>query len=253
MAPEQALWTVPYGASPAWQSVRMTDRPLADGTRDVRRWPSDPLQLVDTGRCPACFTPLAGPRCRACDLDLDVPAAAELLALSTRVYDGELARQSLISQMRAAQAARTEWAQAEADVRVAPPVAAAGSVDAAVAVGSAAAVGSAVAAGPSAGLGVAPVVRPEQVTATLAPPPLPPAANPAPGPAAPSRPARSGVQVLLLTLGVVLISVTAVVFLFVAYLVASLLDRGPRFLREDDPEFHAVDRSRSAAGLRRMG
>src|SRR4030095_1837950 len=37
-----------------------------------------------------------------------------------------------------------------------------------------------------------------------------------------ARPARSGVQVLLLTLGVVLISVAAIVFLFVAYLVASL-------------------------------
>ena len=37
-----------------------------------------------------------------------------------------------------------------------------------------------------------------------------------------TTPRRSGVQVLLLTLGVVLISVTAVVFLFVAYLVASL-------------------------------
>ena len=35
-------------------------------------------------------------------------------------------------------------------------------------------------------------------------------------------PRRPGVQVLLLTLGVVLISITAIVFLFVAYLVASL-------------------------------
>ena len=45
----------------------------------------------------------------------------------------------------------------------------------------------------------------------------PPAAT-----ATPTAGGRSGVQVLLLTLGVVLISITAIVFLFVAYLVASL-------------------------------
>ena len=55
--------------------------------------------------------------------------------------------------------------------------------------------------------------------------PLPPQdvaeAIAAPEPTTPAR-RRSGVQVLLLTLGVVLISVAAIVFLFVAYLVANL-------------------------------
>lgn len=50
----------------------------------------------------------------------------------------------------------------------------------------------------------------------------PPWAPAQPVPAASVAPRRSGVQVFLLTLGVVLISVTAIVFLFVAYLVASL-------------------------------
>ncbi|WP_159607004.1 hypothetical protein, partial [Agromyces humi] len=59
----------------------------------------------------------------------------------------------------------------------------------------------------------APTIPADQAAA-VAPPPA--------GPTTAKTGGRSGVQVLLLTLGVVLISITAIVFLFVAYLVASL-------------------------------
>lgn len=167
----------------------MTDRPLPDGSRDVRRWPSDPSLFVDTGRCPACFSPLSGARCRVCGLDLAVPASVELLALSARVRDAELERQSFITRMRADQAAREQTAPAP--VTAVPPA--------------------------------APGAVPQHVESPPPPPLAPPAGR---AMAAPTPPApRSGVQVVLLTLGVVLISITAVVFLFVAYFVASFAAR----------------------------
>ncbi len=36
----------------------------------ARRWPADPAQLVDTTRCPACFSTLTSTRCDVCGLDL---------------------------------------------------------------------------------------------------------------------------------------------------------------------------------------
>ncbi|MDQ0892543.1 SCO7613 C-terminal domain-containing membrane protein [Agromyces ramosus] len=170
----------------------MTDRPLG-AARDLQRWPADPDQLVDTTRCPACFAPLDSTRCRECGLELGVPAAAELLALSTRVHAELIARRSLITRMRVEQAT----AERAAAVAAVPPVAIAPATSAPT-VATVAAVPPAASAPPS---------------------PLPPAASV--GEAAP-RSSRSSVQVLLLTLGVVLISITAIVFLFVAYLVATL-------------------------------
>ncbi|RNB50473.1 hypothetical protein EDM22_07075 [Agromyces tardus] len=139
-----------------------------------------------------------------CGLQLAVPAASELLAASTRVYEAERGRQAVIARMRSDQAAAFEAAGAAAWWSTAParpPVPAAAAPAAPVA-------------------GAAPV-------ATTAAPVAAPAGGGAPGApptvaAGPPAPRRSGVQVLLLALGVVLLSVAAIVFLFVAYLVASL-------------------------------
>src|SRR5215216_3947354 len=99
---ESGLWMVHHSAHPAWQSVPMTDRPQA-APGDLRRWPADPDQLVDTTRCPACFSQLSATRCAVCGLDLGVPAATELLAVGTRMHAEERERQAIITRMRAAQ------------------------------------------------------------------------------------------------------------------------------------------------------
>ena len=208
VTPERALWMIARRADAAWQSVRMTDRPSSVEARGIRRWPADPSWLVDTTRCPACFSPLASTRCDVCGLDVAVPAAAELFRLSTALSEGERERRSFIDRMRSDQAAR-EAAAAVPDaaspttIPVPPPL-----PDPGVAVRT-----------------VPPPLPDAGVAPQVVPPPLPPqdvgAAIAAPEPTTPAR-RRSGVQVLLHTLGVVLISVAAIVFLFVAYLVANL-------------------------------
>lgn len=180
-------------ASTPCQSERMSAPPLS-AAPDLRRWPSDPSLLVDTTRCPACFAPLARAACDVCGLRLDVPAARELLAAGARVRDTEFERQGVITRMRADQAA------ASAERMPTPPPPPPAHVTAPVA---------------------------EQAPASAPAPASVPAAPPASGVGSADgsttgRPRRSGVQVLLLTLGVVLLSVAAVVFLLVAYLVATL-------------------------------
>ena len=189
----------------------MTDRlPHADA-RDLRRWPSDPAHLIDTTRCPACFSPLYSTRCLQCGLDLGVPDAVELLAASTRVYDDEGRRQQLITRMREAQAAR-EAGRATTAAAVPTTIDGRARQRAADAVTA----GSAHVRG-RVGFGRR---RPTRRAARTPRRHRPRSAARVDADAA--GPRRSGVQVLLLTLGVVLISITAIVFLFVAYLVASL-------------------------------
>lgn len=204
------------GWSHAWQSVPMTDRLPRSDARDTRRWPSDPSHLVDTTRCPACFSQLYSTQCFECGLDLAVPASAELLQLSTRVYAGALERQAFIGLMRDEQASREAPTASQMRASTDP-------------VAVPAFVGAAAAAQPTAVPPEPPEVHPiaapaasvEAATPTVeaprdaTPPPLA-------VPDTSRRSGRSGVQVFLLALGVVLISITAIVFLFVAYLVASL-------------------------------
>lgn len=175
----------------------MTDRLPRDGAVGLRRWPSDPALLIDTTRCPACFARLFSSRCLECGLDLAVPESAEVLAAGTRIYETEAARQRLITGMREAQAGRESRQARAAQAPVAAPVSAPTTVPTA----------PSPAAAPAPTAAPAPVAAPTPPADTL---PTPPARR------------RSGVQVFLLTLGVVLISVAAIVFLFVAYLVASL-------------------------------
>lgn len=200
-------------AAPPWQSVPMSDRPPAASMRDVRRWPAEPAHLLDTTRCPACFSPLSSARCDACGLDLAVPEASELLAAGTRVYEDEGRRQQIITSMRAAQAERAAAAGAGVTATWAPATTTA-------ATPAPAAVPAATPA-PAAAAVPAAVSAPAAATATAAPTVGQPLAASLPD-RGEARSGRSGVQVLLLTLGVVLISITAIVFLFVAYLVATL-------------------------------
>lgn len=198
----------------------MTDR-MRPATSDVRRWPSDPSLLVDTTRCPACFAPLLRSQCDECGLQLDLPGAEELLAAGVRVRDAEADRQQLITGLRARQAAAAEpWSAASIPqgASLAPGVPSA-PPEAPVAESERVAASEAV-----------PSPAPEADLLTL-PPALPPSAAARddvplpPGAAAdapPQTPRRSGVQVFLLTLGVVLLSVAAIVFLLVAYLIATL-------------------------------
>lgn len=192
----------------------MTD-PSRPAAPDLRRWPGDPSQLTDTTLCPACFSRLLGASCAVCGLRLDVAAAIDLLAAGARVREAELDRQSIITRMRAEQAVPTAATLATGvvssiEVPIAPPP-----------VGAPSAVTAAAAARPSA-IGFPPTAVPAQ--------PLPPAgAIPGgsdlagePIAATPEAPRRSGVQLLLLTLGVVLLSVAAMVFLFFAFVVADL-------------------------------
>lgn len=220
VAPELALWMDRRGSVGTWESVRMTDRLHLDGAEDLRRWPSDPAHLIDTTRCPACFATLYSTRCIECGLDLGVPASSELLSASTLVFEAEAARQRIITEMREAQRARERR-----------PVSSATSIAASAVAAATGASGSApVPAVPTPEVPGPEVGTPEVAAAEMPTPaaPSPVSAPPAPPqsdePVAAEPPARrrSGVQVLLLTLGVVLISVTAIVFLFVAYLVASL-------------------------------
>lgn len=173
-------------------------------SRDLRRWPHDPAQLVDTRFCPACFSFLTGPVCSVCGLDLAVPVAAELLAAGRRVRDAETERQAVITRMRAAQAATA--------ARPLPPSLVPASVPPTPA--------------PAAAVEAEAMPAPIAVESTVPAAPLTPVAThvraAAGGESAPAGPRRSGVQVLLLTLGVVLLSVAAIVFLLVAYLIATL-------------------------------
>ena len=72
---------------------------------DTVLWPSSPYELVDTSRCPACFTPVTGTDCATCGLRLTDARLADVLTLSRRVLDADLARRDAILTVRASQRA----------------------------------------------------------------------------------------------------------------------------------------------------
>lgn len=202
----------------------MTDR-MRPATSDLRRWPTDPSLLVDTTRCPACFAPLFRPQCDECGLRLDLPGAAELLAAGVRVRDAEAERQQLITGLRARQAAAPDpWGAASIpeaatlapEATPAPPTAPMTGAAAVAAPVLPPSPPEAAVDSPAAHPALPPVLPPAAAERGDAPPPSPPADE------SPRPPRRSGVQIFLLTLGVVLLSVAAIVFLFVAYLIATL-------------------------------
>ena len=220
----------------------MTGDPAGRSPRAVLRWPNHPDLFESTTNCPACFAALGDTRCAQCGLDLAVPLATELLAAGERIAQGERERRAILARMYVAQAARErdQTPAAERTPRATPKrplVPPAGPPVPAIA-----APAPAPAPAPAANRPVLPAGAPVPPATS----PVPPAPTPAriPGLPAPivgqpgrptvapaqaavlgteaSGPRRSGVQIFLLTLGVVLVSVTAIFFLFVAYMVASL-------------------------------
>ncbi|GAA4267447.1 SCO7613 C-terminal domain-containing membrane protein [Frondihabitans peucedani] len=156
---------------------------------DATLWPPSAEALADTTLCPACFSELAGVTCRNCALRLDTPSAARLLEHVARLLADDRERHELITEIR------LENRQAEAR-----RIAAARAV--------------AVAA-PAAALAPFPASFPAAAPLVAAPAPAP-----TPAPAAPAR-RRSTVQILLLATGIVLVSVTAVFFALIAFLITS--------------------------------
>ncbi|TXN28119.1 SCO7613 C-terminal domain-containing membrane protein [Lacisediminihabitans profunda] len=178
-------------------------------------FPRGPGDLTSTTSCPACFSPLRREVCPECGLDLGNPASAELAAASTHAAALLDRRLDLIGRIRfeTAQvlAARRSTAAAFA---AAAPVLSSPAREAAPAPDS---LGSAPSAPPVSSLPSAP---------TTPPPFSGPPASPAGGsPASPTAPRRSGVQVILLVVGISLLSVAAIFFLVYAFINFGILGR----------------------------
>lgn len=229
-------------------------------------WPSHPDMLVDTARCPVCFTGIAASPCPSCGFDLGDPRTFDVLELSQRIVQLVDARADLlegigpaahvverpvsVSSAGAARVPATMWPaptveEMHAEVGGAPapgsgpgdtveemhagvggaPASGSGPVD------EAAAPQPEVSAPPSREAmpvrpvappmpppPVSPVGRPEVASAPTRPAAVAPVASlPSESGVEPRRPRRSGVQVFLLSIGVVLLAVAAVFFLTVAW------------------------------------
>ncbi|MDJ0350269.1 hypothetical protein [Cryobacterium sp. PH29-G1] len=168
-------------------------------------WPRTTLELTDTTLCPACHTPLKSAVCSACQLDLRNPAATELLNRSAEAAAALERRAELIGRIRY---------ETKTGRITTPPV---------------------VAAAPHP---VQPATLPIRPAAMSVPVPTPTPAAPNAAipttpslaaahavPAVPTRPQRSSVQVVLLSIGVLLVSVAAIFFLTVAWIIAGLAFR----------------------------
>ena len=194
-------------------------------------WPAHPDFLTDTTRCPSCFTALtassftsapsgsAGPVCLSCGLDLSGPEAADVFDAGTGIVAAESRRQQILGQMRASQAAR-DAARAAAHHAAAQhaQVPSPGAYPSSAAPESFPSAGNAGFSAPP-----APAGYPAPLSAWYPPqatPPVPHAEQPFMQ--EPARPRRSGVQILMLTVGVILVSIMAIFFVLLAYLIASL-------------------------------
>ena len=173
----------------------MTDLVPAPAPVPGASWPTTPRAFTDTTLCPRCFAVLPSSRCAACGLELAVPRAAQLIALSTELVEAERRRGELIDLLWREQLA------ARADAHAFVP-------DAAVAA--------------AAGMPPSPAAAPPFPSSQTAHPAVPAAPAAPRAPTAPAAPRRSGVQVFLLVTGIVLLSVFALFFLTVAYLFATI-------------------------------
>ncbi|MCP2030634.1 phage shock protein PspC (stress-responsive transcriptional regulator) [Okibacterium sp. HSC-33S16] len=182
---------------------------------DAVRWPLRADFLTDSTRCPSCFAPLSaasfrnapgitGPVCTQCGLDLSGAEATEVFETGKTIVAAESRRQQLMGQMRAQQAERAAHAQA---AWAAPQVP----------VPQAPSVPIPQPPGMSHPLPQAAPLSAWYPQATGTPPPVIGSVPPDPG-----RPRRSGIQILMLTVGVILVSIMATFFVLLAYLIASL-------------------------------
>ncbi|TFD64359.1 hypothetical protein [Cryobacterium ruanii] len=166
-------------------------------------WPRHIADLTDTTLCPACHTPLKSPICSACRLDLRHATATALLDSSADAAAALEKRAELIGHIRY----ETETGPISTPVQPRATVS----------------------AGPRTALPVGPPVfdpaASTRVARALSPPQPPPPQLPVAdlATAVPGRPQRSSVQVVLLSIGVLLVSVAAIFFLTVAWIVAGLV------------------------------
>ena len=168
-------------------------------------WPRNIADLTDTTLCPACHAPLKSPVCSACRLDLRHATATELLASSADAAAALEKRAELIGRIRYETGLNAAPVRAASTGRTTTTLPAPVQPTAAVA---------------TAPRPVAPpVFNPAASTRVprAAMPPQPPST-----PALPAKPQRSSVQVVLLSIGVLLVSVAAIFFLTVAWIVAGL-------------------------------
>lgn len=202
---------------------------------DGSAWPDDPRLLVDTTRCPACFSDITASPCAVCGLDLRDGRTFELLALSKQVATLAEQRVAIIDEIRASQRVAEErqrtLAAAAASTRATTADAASAAIvhpasipthaDTGIDVGVADADAPRAAStrhSPSESA-LEPAVEAMAPGAAEPPVPVPPAPSPDRGPR------RSGVQVFLLSVGVVLLAVAAVFFLTVAWISGGLVLR----------------------------
>ncbi|AWB86678.1 hypothetical protein C3E77_08625 [Mycetocola zhujimingii] len=151
-----------------------------------------------------------------CGLDLSGPEAAGVLEAGTAVRTAESRRQNLLDRMRASQAER-EALRLAASAPV-PQVVQQQPVN----VGQYPGALYQSAQSPAASVPLAHSTEPASLSALhaqLPPQALPPTSG---GATADGRPRRSGIQILMLTVGVILVSIMAIFFVLLAYLVASL-------------------------------
>ncbi|TFD70871.1 SCO7613 C-terminal domain-containing membrane protein [Cryobacterium gelidum] len=195
------------------ESVQTGDFYLRQAGRIV--WPRNAQDLTDRALCPACHTPLKSPVCSECQLNLRHAAATELLASSAAAAAAMERRAELIGRIRyETEPGRITVPELPVVISVRANSTGADSTSAA---STGAASPSATKAAPA--QSVMPPVRPA-VVPRHAPSISRPEADAAP--ALPSRPQRSSVQVVLLFVGVLLVSVAAIFFLTVAWIVAGL-------------------------------
>lgn len=213
-------------------------------------WPEQPGALVDTSRCPSCFAPITVSPCASCGLDLTDARTARVLDLSQRIVE-------LVDERAAALLRIHGDAVAKAPAGAGAPESSVPSIPLAPAAVLAPGAGSEPGAGPEPGAAAPPVeaapaaalpvaaAPPAAASVAAAPaaaasgsaqpsvavpaPPVAPPVAPPPGAAAPAaeptRPRRSGVQVFLLSVGVVLLAVAAAFFLTVAWINGGLVLR----------------------------
>ena len=169
-------------------------------------FPRTPDDLTAVDRCPACLTPTTGPVCASCGLNLAHPAVAELSTLSTDAAALLDRRLDVIGRIRY----DTEQ-EAEAEAAAA----------------SRAFVDDAIAA-PTALRQLQGPESSAQGPESTAQGPVGSSRSPAaaPGPASPpAAPGRSGIQVLLVVVGISLLSIAAIFFLVYAFITWGLLAR----------------------------
>jgi len=183
---------------------------MAEKPTDYRRYagrvlfPRTPDDLTATDRCPACLAPTTGANCATCGLNLAHPAVAELTTLSTDAAALLDRRLDVIGRIR-------YDGQQEAEARAAAA--------------SRAPIDDTIAAPAALRQAQGPENTAQGPESTRQGPEISaPATAPGPTPTPAAR-GRSGIQVLLVVVGISLLSIAAIFFLVYAFITWGLLAR----------------------------